>query len=614
MMSRLRTRLIAWLPWLTVALFFVLLVFSLLRLALTQQQMRLQAPYNNMLWVLSQAQTSLLQLGHASGQVAMGTGDTAALQRRRQVLASRFALMQQGPQRRQLQALGHDDVLQLYARQQSELDALLDQLRPGAIKLAAAIDVRLQPLQQALTQAATQAMIAEWDALGHNLETSRARLQQVALSLTGLLLAGAGLSIHLLAATRRARRQAHLLGNERAFSARIIRSNTDGILAIDTGQRCTVCNPAAARLLGQPASVLVGQPLAQAAPFFASAAVASAITQVLDGQSRLVPEQSLAGKDGAAPRYLQLRCAPIRAAGEIVGAIIILQDVTQQRAAQRELALHRDHLEALVQARTSELDAALARERRAAELYRHFGTLVSHEFRTPLAIVDSALQRLIRQSQSGRLSAADVRQRSERARDALRRLLRLIESTLDAARLDGDHMASHGRRCDLAALTAQACTLQRERTPARCITLDVIPKGALPVICDPVHTEHILLNLLGNAARYAPAGTPIHVRLDRNGEQITCAVRNAGQLAADIDPERLFERYYRGHRAASGTGLGIGLYMARALARLQGGELALDTSAADTVTFVLALPAAPHAHHEPSIPSARAPAGPEHLT
>lgn len=80
------------------------------------------------------------------------------------------------------------------------------------------------------------------------------------------------------------------------------------------------------------------------------------------------------------------------------------------------------------------------RERAAADLYRNSAAMISHRFRTPLAVADSALQRLIRRgAQAG---AGEIATRAARAREAIAGLTRLVESTLDAARLEtGQHGA-----------------------------------------------------------------------------------------------------------------------------------------------------------------------------
>src|SRR3546814_9447280 len=96
-----------------------------------------------------------------------------------------------------------------------------------------------------------------------------------------------------------------------------------------------------------------------------------------------------------------------------------------------------------------------------------------------------------------------------------------------------------------------------------------------PIVnCDPIHVEHILNNLLANAIKYSDEGGPVRVAVRCTDDEVQCAVTNHGVLSdlGEGGPEALFGRYFRGNNAKGHTGIGIGLYMARALARLQGGE------------------------------------------
>ncbi|HHY03417.1 MAG TPA: HAMP domain-containing histidine kinase, partial [Paracoccus sp.] len=282
-------------------------------------------------------------------------------------------------------------------------------------------------------------------------------------------------------------------------------------------------------------------------------------------------------------------CFSLRDGPRIIGAILLISDVTARRDAQKEIADHRDHLEQLVEARTRELDAALTRERATAELYRNFGTMISHQFRTPLAIIDSALHRLMRRRDL--LTPDEVLERGSNARQAIARLTRLVESTLDAARLDAGQIEVRSQPCDLRKIIAQIYSDQAGERE-----LLVQPCNDEPVMacCDPVHVENILTNLVTNAVKYSPAGTPVIIELAGVGAQIECVVTNQGTLENSGERNRLFERYFRGSNAEGRPGIGVGLYMARMLARLQGGDVLLRNSDPGTIRLALRLPRAGH--------------------
>lgn len=572
------------LPILTIAIFVLLLTFSLMRLSDIERDMRIEAT-QNMVWVISRAHVASLQLSETMARGPVSETDPSDLELRYNIFLSRLALLDDGPQRRRMEALGFADALDDFRGNLPELDAMVTGREESDMQRVQAL---LQPYNAMLGQAASKAMVAEWDELGETLDTSREQLWQIVVSLIGISLAGAALCAHFLMATRDARRRTRLLDKEKAFSELLIDSSGEGIVAIDLEGRCTVWNEAAERLFGLPAKTAVGLALDDVSGFFQIDRIGQAIGKGLRGQPAALFDQPFFPSDGAAARYVDVRCFSLRDGERIIGSILLISDVTERRASQKEIADHRDHLEQLVQARTRELDAALERERETAELYRNFGTMISHQFRTPLAIIDSALQRLMRHSD--RLSPTEVLERGGKARHAIARLTKLVESTLDAARLDAGQIEIRNEPCDLGQLAAEICARQNEQTPDRRIAIALPEDGLAVAHCDPVHVENILLNLLSNAVKYSPAGTPVDVALVVGGMQIECAVANEGTLDGPAERKALFERYFRGRNAEGRQGIGVGLYMARALARLQGGDVQLQQSEPDTIRLALVLP------------------------
>jgi PAS domain S-box-containing protein len=572
------------LPVSAIIIFVALLAFSLMRLSDLERDMRIEAT-QNMLWVISRAHISSLQLGEAAAGSVAGEVDHAQLELRYNVFLSRLALLDDGPQRRRMEALGAAAALGTLRGSLPELGSLLMSGRPEVVPRIRAL---LAPYNAALTQAANKAMVAEWDDLGATLDATRKQLWQIIISMIGISLAGTVLCIHFLLAIRDARQRTRLLNKEKAFSELLIGSSGEGIIAVDTDRRCTVWNEAAERLFGVNADVATGAMLSEVSGFFEVGRIEQAISDALQGQAVALLDQPFFPSHQSNPLYVDLRCFSLRDGGRIIGMILLMSDVTERRAAQREIANHRDHLEQLVQARTQELDAALTRERATADLYRNFGTMISHQFRTPLALVDSALQRLMRRRD--RLTPEEILERGEEARGAIARLVRLVESTLDAARVDAGQIEVRSQLCDLGNLVADISSRLTDDAGEGRITV-ALPDDASPTAyCDPVHAEHILTNLLSNAVKYSPAETPISITLTDSGTQIECVVTNTGPPEGTFEREALFERYYRGSNTEGRPGIGVGLYMARALARLQGGDVQLRDSEPGIVRLAMLLP------------------------
>lgn len=571
---------------LTIGAFAVLTGSSLLRISTIERDMRIEAT-QNMLWVISRAQVAALELSTASIAREQGKIDQSALKRHHNVFLSRLAVLGDGPQRRRMEDLGFASVLDELHGNLAEIDRLIANFDP---ENAQGLRDLLQPYSSSLDRASNKAMIAEWDALGSKLDSSRDQLWHLVVSMVGIALAGTALCVHLLLATREANRRMRLLGKEKAFSELLIASSGEAIIAVDRDRRCTVWNEAAERLFDVPARKTIGLPLSEISGFFQIDRIGQAIGTSLGGQPATLLDQPFFRQDDDDPSYVDLRFFSLRDGARIIGSILLISDVTEQRAAQRQIADHRNHLEQLVRARTEELDAALNRERATAELYRNFGAMISHQFRTPLAIVDSALQRLMRRSR--RLTPAEVVERSERARQAIARMTGLIESTLDAARLDAGQMEIRTATCDFSQIAADVCARQREQTPDRPLLLRRPQDGPALAFCDPVHAENILVNLLSNAVKYSTPDTSVDLTVGVDGNRVHCAVGNAGRIDCPTEREAIFERYYRGSNAEGRPGIGIGLYMSRTLARMQGGDVFLDAGDGSRITFTLVLPRA----------------------
>lgn len=574
------------LPLLAIVIFVLLLAFSLMRLSDIERDMRIEAT-QNMLWVISRAHISSLQLSAAAAEHVTGRSSSTQMELRYNVFLSRLALLDDGPQRRRMEDLGFSGALDGLRGNLRRLGQLVADPEPRDLPHIRAI---LLPYDTALGQAANKAMVAEWDDLGDTLDASREQLWQIIVSLIGISIAGTVLCIHFLLAIRDARQRTRLLDKEKAFSELLIGSSGEGIVAVDLECRCTVWNEAAERLFDLPADRTIGRTLSDVSGFFQIDRIERAIGDALEGQPAALFDQPFFPPGQAEPLYVDLSCFSLRDGPRIIGSILLVSDVTARRAAQREIADHRDHLEHLVQARTKELDAALIRERASAELYRNFGAMISHQFRTPLAIVDSALQRLMRRSD--RLAPAEVLERGGKARAAIARLVRLVESTLDAARLDAGQIEIRSQPCDLGQLAADICARQNEQTPERRITVARPEAGLATALCDPIHAENILVNLLSNAVKYSPASTVIGIAVTMGGDSVECAVSNSGGIACAAEREALFDRYFRGSNAEGRPGIGIGLYMARTLARMQGGDIRLDAEGEERLTFTLTLPRA----------------------
>jgi signal transduction histidine kinase len=263
------------------------------------------------------------------------------------------------------------------------------------------------------------------------------------------------------------------------------------------------------------------------------------------------------------------------------------------------------------QARLAQAEQAVARRLQESErLKENLLATVSHELRTPLAGVLGAIATL---DQRGHLLTPDLRGEliGMAARQG-RRLRELIEDLLLAATLE--QVPSERvpvPAVDVSTLARQACDEARRAEPSLALvaTLD----GPLPVRATPEAVLQVLTNLLDNAARHSPEDVPIRLEAKRQGTHAVIAVQDEGPGVPLAERERVFERFIRldDRTSRRGGGVGLGLYVARRLARAQGGDLRIgEPVGADRgARFELLLPLAadPDPTAEPALDASRAP-------
>jgi len=228
--------------------------------------------------------------------------------------------------------------------------------------------------------------------------------------------------------------------------------------------------------------------------------------------------------------------------------------------------------------------------RRSEATTRQFLADAAHELRTPLAGTQALAETLVRDPDD------DPAAREELAITLVRETARasgLVTDMLDLARLE-EHPALHCREVDLVELIADATEGLRLIAPQ--LRLDLDPprgRGAVRAEVDPPRIAQILANLLDNARRHTPDAGTITVRTTSTTEVATISVHNTGPVIAAADRERIFARLVRldqaRTRTSDGGGAGLGLPIARALARAHHGELICSPS--DTgAEFTLTLP------------------------
>ncbi len=165
---------------------------------------------------------------------------------------------------------------------------------------------------------------------------------------------------------------------------------------------------------------------------------------------------------------------------------------------------------------------------------------------------------------------------------AARHLLSVIRSMVDQP-------ADAGSIVDLAVLAGDALALVQPQADERTVALVLRGEAAIPVHGERRGVIQILVNLLGNAVRHSPEGSSVTLELRKTGAMGEASIADQGKGIAPADQERVFEKF---ERLDGGGGAGLGLAIARRLARSMGGEVALVSASGEGACFTLSLPLA----------------------
>jgi two-component system, OmpR family, sensor histidine kinase KdpD len=209
---------------------------------------------------------------------------------------------------------------------------------------------------------------------------------------------------------------------------------------------------------------------------------------------------------------------------------------------------------------------------------------VSHELRTPLASILGAATVL---SKSAAI-AKDERLTSLTSvvRDEAERLNNDIQNLLDATRISREQIRPRQEWIEPQDIVNSALDRRRRRLSGHNVALDM--DSNLPFIyVDAVLVEQAFVQIVDNAAKYSPMGSPITLAAKRNGHDVVLSVHDTGVGLTPEENARLGERFFRAARhAATTSGSGLGLWIAKAFVSANGGKIAAESSGADRGTTV----------------------------
>lgn len=334
---------------------------------------------------------------------------------------------------------------------------------------------------------------------------------------------------------------------EKARIDAILDSVADGILILTPNHVIERCNPAFSRLLGRLARDVIGLKH-NAVIRFGEVVHGPTLEQAEAGGWPLTPSATLyvegdlerpdGGKLAVGVTYAPL----LTQAGQLLNIIASVRDVSHFRQAE--------------------------------ELQSTFISVISHELKTPVALIKGYVGTLRRQ---------DVRWDSKVVQDSLAvieeeadHLDELIENLLDASRLEAGALPLNASDLSLPRLAERIAERYRTQTEKHKIVVD-FPADFPVILADEQRIGQVLLNLLSNAVKYSPQGGEIRLSGQVRPEHVVVCVSDQGAGIAAGDIPHIFDRFYRAGDAQRSTkGAGLGLYLTRAIVEAHGGGIWVD--------------------------------------
>ncbi len=296
--------------------------------------------------------------------------------------------------------------------------------------------------------------------------------------------------------------------------------------------------------------------------------------ETLSGQQAM--EASLRTADG---RDIEVSISGeplVDARGILIGGVAVMRDVTEQHLYERGLQ-----------------ETALS--------MREFLAIAAHELRTPISaskgyiqLATRRLTKLAGTATSDPLAWVDgvepLRTNLEDAERSTRRLGRLVDRLLDIANIQANKLEMRPEAVDLAAIVRATVREQRLATPARALRFKVRPIRAVPTWADPDRIGQVLLNYLANALKYSPEDSVVEVTLDVRDREARVSVRDRGPGISLDDQKRIWYRFEQLKLGGTATGLGLGLYISRAIVEAHGGHVGVESEVGRGSVFWFEVP------------------------
>ncbi|MCM0082850.1 DUF4118 domain-containing protein [Geomonas sp. Red32] len=285
----------------------------------------------------------------------------------------------------------------------------------------------------------------------------------------------------------------------------------------------------------------------------------------------------LAGRGTGSYPESPWRFLPLKALADVLGVLCISIDESRHPegrqlhrfvnsfATQTSMALERIRL--IGEAQQAQL--LMARE----NLERALLNSISHDLRTPLAAITGVLSTLV--EEEDKLSAPNRADLLETARDQAERLNRFVANLLDMTRLEAGALQPRPEPCDIQDLIGCALAAAEPRLSGREVSVSLEPD--LPLVSlDLVLMIQVMVNLLENAGKHTPEGSPIELAARTEGDRLVIEVSDRGPGVPEHDLGKIFDKFYRTPVPEGAGGTGLGLSICKGIVEAHGGSIAAE--------------------------------------
>jgi signal transduction histidine kinase len=232
------------------------------------------------------------------------------------------------------------------------------------------------------------------------------------------------------------------------------------------------------------------------------------------------------------------------------------------------------------------------KSKEAIRVRDEFLSIASHELKTPLTPLKMQIQSLKRFISKGTLSSVTperLQSIADTSDRQINRLATLIEDLLDVSRLTSGKFSLNREEVDFVEIVKEV--LERygaQLTAAEC-AVELAAPASIKGNWDRLRIEQIVINLLTNAAKYAPR-SPIHISLFVKGDDAHLIVKDHGVGISEADQSRIFDRFERVRSSDNVSGLGLGLFISRQIAEAHGGRISVESKPGEGAAFKVELP------------------------